>query len=490
MFAGVYPSRMARALTGALVAALAFAAGTASAARPLVTAIHEPQVSFLGSEHPLFFDRIAQTGSTAVRIWLEWRAAAPTMPANPGDPNDPAYLWAVPDRDVAAARARGLRVIFTFYEAPSWAERGQEGRPGSRDPDPVQLGLFARAAAARYQGQVFDWEVWNEPNLSYYFAPQYDAAGRSLAPNRYRALVNSVAGAVRSVDPRNRVAAGATAPFGHAGRDHAPLDFMRKVLCMTRRNTATTSCPARTSLEAWSHHPYTDGGPKVQALGPDNVSIGDLPEIRRLLQAARRAGRIASSRAPAFWVTEFSWDTNGPDSRGVPHPRHARWTAEALYRMHQSGVTLVTWWLLRDRPWPANLNQSGLYFCGQRGLEDEETCWPSASGDAVKRSLTAFRFPFVAFSRPAGVLIWGRTPGSVRAVVRIERRTPQGWRRVARLRTDRFGIFSRRLSISARRGYFRARLGAGEVSLPFSLRGPRGRRLGGLVFGCGGGVPC
>jgi hypothetical protein len=482
---------MVRGSIRALVAVLALGTGNAAAARSLVTAVHEPQVSFLGSEHSLFFDRIVQTGSTATRIWLEWEEVGPTMPANPGDPNDPAYLWAVPDRDVSAARARGLRVLLTIYEAPAWAERAAGGRQGSNNPDPAALGQFARAAASRYFGQVFDWEVWNEPNLGFYFTPQYDGAGRSLAPNLYRALVNAVAEAVRGVDPRNRVAAGATAPFGHAGVDHAPLDFMRKVLCMTRRNKPTTSCPARTSLDAWSHHPYTEGGPNTSALGPGNVSIGDLREMRRLLLAARRAGRIASSRVPALWVTEFSWDTKGPDSRGVPHRRHARWTAEALYRMHQAGVTLVTWWLLRDRPWPSNLHQSGFYFCGQPGLDDESTCWASsAGGDAVKRSHTAFRFPFVALRRPSGVFVWGRTPFGEPARVRVERLTPRGWRRVARLRANRHGIFARTLRISARRGYLRARLPNGERSLPFSLRRPPERRLNGLVFGCGGGVPC
>jgi hypothetical protein len=488
MFAGVYSLRMVRIAAVACVLALALVGG-ADAARPLVTAIHEPQTTFAGADHSLLFDRIAGSGSTAVRLWLDWRATAPTKPSNPGDPNDSAYAWSAVDRDVASARARGLRVLFTFYEAPKWAERGATGRQGSNDPDPVQFGLFARAAALRYQGQVFDWEIWNEPNLDYFFWPQWDSAGGSLAPSLYRALVNSAASAIHGVNPGNRVVAGATAPFGHEGRSHAPLDFMRKVLCLSPRNQPT--CSARTELDAWSTHPYTDGGPTTAAYSGDNVSLGGLSNMRRVLRAAERAGNIVSSRPAAFWVTEFSWDTKGPDERGVPHRLHARWTSEALYRMWNSGVTLVTWWLLRDRPFPTNLAQSGFYFCGAPSTADDSTCWSApAAGDASKRSLRAFRFPFVAFVRNGQVFVWGRTPAGVPARVRIERKIGPRWRRVGTLSTNRYGLFSRTMRSSARRGYFRARLGTGEASVPFSLVRPRERRLGGFVFGCGGGVPC
>lgn len=480
---------MARITLAACLVVLAYLAGTATAARPLQTAIHEPQASFASADHSVFFDRIAASGSTAVRIWLEWRSAARTRPASPADPNDPAYSWSTVDRDVAAARARELRVLLTIYEAPTWAQRGSEGRAGSVNPDPVQLGMFAEAAAVRYRGQVRDWEIWNEPNLGYFLSPQYDEAGRSVAPGLYRELVNAAAAALHAVDARNRVVAGATAPFGLEGVNHAPLDFMRKVLCLSRKNRPT--CLARTELDAWSHHPYTEGGPTTHALGPDNVSFGDLAEMRRLLRAAERADRIVSSRSPALWITEFSWDTQGPDSRGVRHRLHARWASEALYRAWQSGVTLVTWWLLRDRPFPENLGQSGFYFCGAASLADEQSCWGSpAGGDAPKRSLRAFRFPFVAFVRNGRVFVWGRTPAGVPARVRIERKIGLRWRRVGTLSTTRYGLFSRTMRSSARRGYFRARLGTGEASVPFSLVRPRERRLGGLVFGCGGPVPC
>ncbi|MEX2464789.1 MAG: hypothetical protein WD428_02820 [Gaiellaceae bacterium] len=482
---------MGRGLLGVLVAALVFTAGTATAARPLVTAVHEPSIADFWDQNAVFFDRIVGTGSTAVRIWIEWRDVAPTAPVNPADPADPAYVWVELDREVQAARARGLRVLLTFYEAPKWAERGTAGRQGSNDPDPVQLGLFARAAALRFQGQVFDWEIWNEPNLWFFFEPQLDSAGNSLAPARYRELVNSAAASLHAVDARNRVVAGALAPFGPVG-GHMPLDFMRKVLCMSRGKSPKRVCNAKTTFDVWSHHPYTQGGPRHQAYWPDDASMGDLGEIRRLLRAAVRAGNVVHSRPVAFWVTEWSWETSPPDPQGLQPRRHARWTAEALYRMWANGVSFVTWWLLRDRPFPEAVNQSGLYHCGSRSSADEDTCWLSpVAGDAAKPlTIRALRFPFVAFPRSRGLFVWGRTPGSDAARVVIEARISGTWRRLAVLRGNRHGIFTRVLRASAPGKLVRARLaGQSDASVAFRATPTRDVTLA-HPFGCGGGLPC
>ena len=173
-----------------------------------------------------------------------------------------------------------------------------------------------------------------------------------------------------------------------------------------------------------------------------------------------------SRRQIQWWATEFSWDTNPPDPNALPMWLHKRWVAEALYRMWRNGISLVTWFGIRDsssaRP-GEGVFQCGLYFGCQGGPD----CW------RPKPSLTAFRFPFVAFKGRDGVRIWGRTPWGRRGRVVIERRDG-GWQRVATLRSDRYGIFTRVLR-APRRGYLRARLlpqsgQPGELSVPFSLK--------------------
>jgi 5-hydroxyisourate hydrolase-like protein (transthyretin family) len=354
--------------------------------------------------------------------------------------------------------------------------------PGFFKPDPNELKLFSLALARRYSGTFQDlprvrhFQAWNEPNLKVFLAPQAEN-GRTVSPAIYRGLVNALADGVKQVHADNLVIAGGLAPFSLDTREAdfitPPLKFMRELLCVRGRSKPKPTCAHRTRFDIWSTHPYTTGGPTQSAFRPDDVSLGDLPEMRRLLQAADRSARITAPRRVQFWVTEFSWDTNKPDPGGVPLKLHARWTSEALYRMWKSGVSVVTWFLLTDRPHAEGGKyefefQSGLYFRG--------------SGDSIldakpKPALRAFRFPFVALPERGRVLVWGRAPGGKAVTVVVERRSGAKWRRVARLRTDRNGIFQRRLRRQPGTAY-RARMtqSGGAQTVAFALKAPPNRR--------------
>ena len=368
-----------------------------------------------------------------------------------------------------------------LFHAPEWAERTTIGPGGGRNPDPREFGLFARAIAERYSGStlglpaVREWQAWNEPNLHRFLMPQfttpYDQNVQGdfdlRSPELYRQLLRRFAHAVRSVSPDNRVITGGLLPFGRifAWR-HAvwPLQFMRELLCLTRENKPKPDCQP-VPFDIWAHHPYTEGGPNHEASDRDNASMGDLPEMRQILDAAVRAGNVDSRGPVEFWVTEFSWETKPSDDEGVPMRLHARWLAEALYRMWQQRVSLVTWFKIRDettvRPDGYKL-ESGLYF----------NCPARASGCyRQKRSFTAFRFPFVAFKKGRRVRFWGRTP-DVSALVAVEQRRPSGnWRELTQVRTDRDGILSGRVR-RVGGGPVRARMlePQRERSLPFELK--------------------
>jgi hypothetical protein len=261
---------------------------------------------------------------------------------------------------------------------------------------------------------------------------------------------------VKSVHRDNVVIAGGTSPFGEINRAVPPLRFMRELLCIR------PACSARVTFDVWAHHPYTNGGPTHQARQPDDVSLGDLPDMRRLLDTAWRTNHIRAARRPAFWVTEFSWDTYPPDKYAVPAQLQARWVSEAMYRMWRAGVSLMTWFQLRDEPLAASNFQSGLFYY---------------SGSAYrltrpKPALTAFRFPFVALRSGSRTLVWGRTPGGRVGRVAIEHRTGSSWKRVAVLPTTGGGIFTARLRTPTT-GRFRSRvLGRLDISLAFDAKQP------------------
>jgi hypothetical protein len=424
-----------------------------------------------GSEHDagLTFGMVRAAGARVAKVNVDWSSVAPggtVKPEgfDPANPAEPRYRWGGVDRAVRLAHASGIEPFIAISETPLWAERSSGGRPGTNQPDPIELAHFAGAAARRYSGgfaglpRVRIWEVWNEPNASFFLFPQREGE-RLLSPAHYRLMVNELAAAVRSVNPENLVVAGALFPFTidrPTGHSIGPLRFMRELLCLTSELRPAPGCGEPVRFDIWSHHPYTSGGPVHRAGNPDSISLGDLPRMRSVLRAAVRAGRVESRGRVHFWATEFSWDSSPPDPKGVPVNLQARWVAEALYRMWRSGVSLVSWFRLRDGP---DGRQSGLYF----------HCETIACAQP-KPALAAFRFPFVALRSRGRVLVWGRTPGGGRRTVVVERKRRGRWVRVARLRADRYGIFRRHLG-SRRRGRYRARLGRSrDASLPFALK--------------------
>jgi hypothetical protein len=179
---------------------------------------------------------------------------------------------------------------------------------------------------------------------------------------------------------------------------------------------------------------------------------------------------VISSRPVQFWVTEFGWDTNPPDPQGVPVALQARWISEAFFRMWRAGVSVASWFQMRDGSGADARFADGLFRICPAQPTNPACDWP-------KPSFSSFRFPFVAFRRDRRhVLIWGRTPGGVPGTVIVDQARRAGFRRVvATLATDRYGIFQRILRIpGTSKGSLRARLGDGSIqSLPFSLKRPR-----------------
>jgi Concanavalin A-like lectin/glucanases superfamily len=423
---------------------------SAAAGHPLVTAVVDEFV-YSSPDASLGFERTRKAGARMVRLTVPWDVVAPKGREKPrgfdaSDPADPAYDFAGVDRKVRLAVANRLQPVLGLTEAPLWAQ-DQSPHPSSYDgfapgpykPSPVEVARFARALARRYGGsfqglpRVRYWHLWNEPNLIGFLSPQFEN-GRPFAPIWYRGMLNAFAGAVHAVHRDNVVIAGSLAPFSLKRAAMGPLQFIRSLLCMSKGPKPKPVCAQRASLDALAVHPYTSGGPTHHALNPNDVSLGDLPEVQRVLAAAVKNHRVLTAAHVALWVTEFSWDTRpaDPNPLATPFPLQARWTAEALYRMWKARVGVVTWFLLRDQPWPEKLFQSGLYF--RSGIR--------MALDQPKPTLTAFRFPFVTFRRGNRTFVWGRTPNGRSARVILEQRLPRTWRQVGTIRADRYGIFT------------------------------------------------
>ena len=89
-----------------------------------------------------------------IRVNLWWGGpglmVAAKRPANPTNPNDPAYNWDTYDRTVVYAKQFGMKVIFSILGTPRWANsaKGWNVAPTKMS----DLKNFVTAAARRYDG--------------------------------------------------------------------------------------------------------------------------------------------------------------------------------------------------------------------------------------------------------------------------------------------------------------------------------------------------
>jgi hypothetical protein len=78
------------------------------------------------------------------------------------------FNWATTDEAVALANARGLQIYAGLGYTPSWASAG--GRQQDPPTNPQDWYDFCYACVSRYKDSVHHWELWNEPNISGFWA--------------------------------------------------------------------------------------------------------------------------------------------------------------------------------------------------------------------------------------------------------------------------------------------------------------------------------
>lgn len=462
---------------------LAVAAAVAPGAAIPSSAAAAPKVMTTGLSGlydfgPQAMQQTQATGVGFLRVVVSWRAVAPrNEPSHwsPTDPDEPHYDWKETDDRFRNAVAAGFIPFALVTEAPAWAESCTPETPNAVcNPDPGAFADFAHAAAARYSGRfrglprVQYWQPINEPNLSLFFNPQFDGRGKPVAPSLYRVLLNSFAAAVKGVDGSNLIVGGGLGPIAIPRYTIGPMQFLRQLLCMTgneKPHKTKGSCEGGVHFDIFDIHPYTTGGPNHKGGGND-VQMGDLGKLQKLLKAAKRDGRIASAMPTVpLWITEFSWDTKPSDPGGLAMKIESRWIPEAMYRAWQAGVSAFFWYSLYDSPpdpsYRASI-QSGLYYAGSTVAEN-----------TPKPILYAFRFPFVAYPVKKGLSYWGRTFGGRPGKVRIETFAKGRWSKAATATANASGLFTGVVAKSSfgldKKGAVRARF-ADEASLPFSMQ--------------------
>ncbi|HET7444347.1 MAG TPA: hypothetical protein VFJ57_06785 [Solirubrobacterales bacterium] len=473
------PKRRPSAYLLAGLAALLVCAGLAPAAAsakqlPLLNT----GVSYVYGNEPVEFEHTLAAGANRVLVPMRWWGVAPEkLPANwnPENPADPNYDWEFYDTWVRNATAAGLTPVLQVRGAPSWAQECGPLKPDEPcKPNPAMLEQFARATALHYSGnvpgvpRVTYLQGLNEPNLSLFFNPQYEGS-QVVSPILYRRLINAFYNGVKSVMPSDVVIAAGLGPIAVPRFTIGPMRFAREMLCMTGRANPKpikgNSCEGGVHFDVFDVHPYTTGGPTHEG-GPDDVELGDIPKLQRLLRAANKAGRIKSNiyKKTPLWIIELSWDSKPPDPGGLPTNIENQWIAEALYRSWKAGVYSFFWFSIVDfepQGLPYNIStESGLYYWN-----------PNPHLQQPKPIINAFRFPFVAFPEEDGLFVWGRTSVYKGGKVAIQAKRGGKYKTLKVIRAGSNGMFSATLPSHYgrnKKGDVRA-VYFGETSVPFPM---------------------
>jgi hypothetical protein len=153
-------------------------------------------------------DAVAKTGASWLRVLIDWSSIERVKGQ---------YDWGYVDGLVNAARAHNLKVLGVIAYTPEWA------RPADTyftfpPINSADYGQFAAAVAYRYADRVFDWELWNEPNLPPFFGYLLDDN-----PARYTELVKAAYPAIKAVQPNSTVVLAGLCPM--LG-DYSPPAFL------------------------------------------------------------------------------------------------------------------------------------------------------------------------------------------------------------------------------------------------------------------------
>jgi hypothetical protein len=310
--------------TLAACAALACAlAGTARAGSGLLVGVADDSLKWTDkAQAQLALGYTRDLGLRAVRVTVPWRAGETRLPLDQRGPVD---------RMILATWGRGLRVVLSVY--------GSAGDAPRTDAQRDAYCAFAASLLRRYPG-VNDLVIWNEPNSSRFWQPQFAADGTSLAPAAYEALLARCWDALHGVRPAVNVIAasaprGSDRPSASGSSSHSPVNFYRKL-----GEAYRTSGRNRPILDTIGHNPYPSSNaerPWVRHPGR-TIGQGDYAKLMNVLEEAfgGTAQPVPGQGRVTIWYMEQGFQTTIDPAksslyRGTETDRHPlpAWIARA-----------------------------------------------------------------------------------------------------------------------------------------------------------------
>jgi hypothetical protein len=251
-----------------------------------------------------------ELGVDVYQFELRFSEIAPTPPADPRNPNDPAYHWpARADTIVREAAANGIQPAALIQLSPPWANGG---RSIVWAPDPTAFANFAYAASRRYPS-IKLWMIWGEPMLGFNFQPM--PPNSKLGPRTYGRILDKTYVALKQASPQNLVAGGSTVTQQVHGFRGTPATFIKWMRLKNGRMPR---------MDLLSHNPYWPRFPRLQD-GPFFPGYGGISDIdslhkdllkiygkrvkknrKRTKAGAARKRKSKHAKVPRLWLSEYT----------------------------------------------------------------------------------------------------------------------------------------------------------------------------------------
>ena len=282
--------------------------------------------------------------------------------------------WDKYDHIVELAEQYGVGILARLDNPPNWS-RANPDIGDSAPPDDIQDFVnYATAVAARYQGKIQYYQVWNEPNIF----PEW--GNQDVSPADYTDLLCRTHDALKAVDPDIVVISGALAPtVSLTGRDLNDYIFLQQMY-----DAGAADCFDILAIQGYGFN----SGPTDRRMRPMTINFAHNLYIRDLMVANGDA-------ATPIWITEAAWNPIDapdvpPDVAGranygiVTQEQAARYMPLGYQRAQQEWpwVGTIFYWFFK-RPADFERDQSWYYF---RMVEPDFT--PLPVYDAMKDYIT------------------------------------------------------------------------------------------------------
>jgi chitodextrinase len=279
------------------------------------------------------------------RFQLNWPSVQPSQGS---------FHWNETDALVGSLARHGIRAVPFVWGSPPWVAGTDARPPIDSAADEQAWQNFLKAAVARYGpggiywGTIYQqqygagatplpiqsWQIWNEPNLAKYFAPQPSAT-------EYARVLEISHDAIKSQDPEATIVLAGLVGIG----SNPSWVFFRNLYQVAG---------VKSNFDVAALHPYSP----------------DLDTFRKAIQNVRGVMTQYGDAEKTLWLTEVGWGSGPPDQYGI----NKGITGQdqmldgafdmILHSRRTWKVERVFWFYWRDPSTPAGTCS----FCGTAGL--------------------------------------------------------------------------------------------------------------------------